>query len=228
MWSVGIYEAIVKVLTRDEFLSGFMYRTTWAISPKIPYTPGSSEYLNNSDEIRADDQQYWSLVDELYDRSTRYDKDNPLPMRVSTPALIRVNQFVDKLHRFVQSSEDTALDDGVDRLRDSVVKAAALLSYHDGLNEVGELEMLVAIEQGERWFTDFQKVFRDVSGSEFSRRCDELEKFISTGTGKQRTESAIYKRFSYRITEFETLINTLVKQGRVRHVPKQDKWEGIS
>jgi len=227
MWGVGIYDSIIKVLTRDEFLSGFMYRTTWAISPKIPYTPGSSNYLNNSDEIRADDQRYWDLVNELVDRSSRYDKDNPLPMRVSMPALVRVNQFVDKLHRFVQSSEDTALDDGIDRLRDSVVKAAALLSYHDGLDEVGELEMLVAIEQGERWFKAFQKVFRDVSGSEFSRRCDELEKFISTGQGRQRTESAIYKRFSYRTTEFETIIGTLVKQGRIRHVPKQDKWEAL-
>ena len=119
------------------------------------------------------------------------------------------------------------MDDGIDRLRDSVVKCAALLSYHNGRDNVGEFEMLVAIRQGEAWFKEFQKMFRAVSGSEFSRRCDELEAYIASGPGRIRREDSIYKRFSYRTTEFGELSSSLIKQGRIRHVPKQNKWEAL-
>ena len=225
MWGVGIYNSIIRTLTREDFMSGYMYRTTWAISPPIPYTEGSSNYLNNTDEIGRDDEQFYALVRELSDRSTRADKDHPFGFRLTPDALARANAFVNKLHLFVQMSDDTALDDGIDRLRDSVIKCAALLSFHNGKKAIEDFEMLVAIEQGERWFKAFQKVFRDVSGSEFSRDCDELENYIATGQGRQRSESAIFKRFSYRTTEFNDISSSLVKQGRIRRVNKQDKWE---
>ena len=227
LWGIGIHDQIVTSLTREDFLSGFMYRTTWAISPPIPYTPNSSNYLNNVDEIGVEDTRYWDIVSELTLNATRTDPENPLPMRLSPKALLRANLFVDKLHRYAQASEDTALDDGIDRLRDSVVKCAALLSYHNGRDNVGEFEMLVAIRQGEAWFKAFQKMFRAVSGSEFSRRCDELEAYIASGPGRIRREDSIYKRFSYRTTEFGELSSSLIKQGRIRHVPKQNKWEAL-
>ena len=227
MWGVGIYDAIVRTLTKEDFMSGFMYRTTWAISPTVPYAAGSSNFMNNQDEVSVGDETYQGIVADLYERSTRYDESDPLPMRLSDGALKRINDFADKLHTFVQQSEDTALDDGIDRLRDSVVKAAALLSFHNGHDQVEDFETLVAIEQGERWFKAFQKVFRDVSGSEFSRKCDEMEKYIAAGPGRQRSESAIYKRFAYKTTEFGEISSSLQKQGRIPHVPKQPKWEAL-
>ena len=148
-------------------------------------------------------------------------------MRLTDSALKRVNEFVDKLHHYVRDTEEIALDDGIDRLRDSVVKAAALLSFYDGHDSIELFEMLVAIEQGERWFKAFQKVFRDVSGSEFSRRCDELESYIDSGKGHMRTEAAIYRNFSYRTTEFGELSQSLTKQGRIRHHMRQGKWEAL-
>lgn len=227
LWGIGIYDQIVESLTKEDFMSGFMYRMTWAISPPIPYTTGSSQFMNNKDELHAEDKQYRRLLDGLLNIADRYPKDEPLPMRLTDAALKRVNEFVDKLHRYVRDTEEIALDDGIDRLRDSVVKAAALLSLYNGHEEVQLFEMLVAIGQGERWFKAFQKVFRDVSGSEFSRRCNDLEAFVTGGNGHMRTEAEIYKKFSFRTTEFGELTQSLVKQGRLRHHMKQGKWESL-
>jgi len=137
-------------------------------------------------------------------------------MSIENEALDRINQFVNDLHEYTLGRGDEVLDAGVDRLRDSVVKAAGLLAYHNGLSSVPEFEMLVAIRQGELWFRDFERILNEVSASAFGRTCDEVEQFIAAGADHSRLESAIYRHFTLRPNEFDDIMKSLVKQGRIK------------
>ena len=219
---VGIHEQVAATLTREQFTSGFLLRTTWAIGDPPKYRKGDSDLHLSNDSPTTGDVVLREMVRTVVRNRSRYERDKPLSMSIAPTALDRINQFVNDLHSYTLGRGDEVLDAGVDRLRDSVVKAAGLLSYHNGLKQIEDFEMLVAIRQGEVWFHDFERMLSEVSSSAFGRTCDEVEQFIMAGADHSRPESSIYRHFTMRPNEFNDTMQALTRQGRIKK--EKGKW----
>lgn len=222
---VGIYNHIVRTLTRENFESGFLLRALWVIGEDKDYEQGDADFANNKDDIDYGDPMFLSIVKELVRGQSRYDMEDPLPLRLSDEALDRLNKWTHGLKKYCISKGDEVLMAGIDRLRDSVVKSAALLSYHNESEEIELFEMLVALAQGEEWFNDLDRILSDVSATSFGRVLDEIERYISLGSGRQRSEGMIYKKFGFKPYEFRDAMEALTAQGRARRIPRELKWE---
>lgn len=222
---VGIYRHIVRNLTRENFESGFMIRALWTVGEDKVYRRGDSDFANNPDKPNYGDPEFFKIVQKLVVNQSRYDMENPQPLRIEAEALERLNMWTHSLKTYCIEVGDEVLGAGVDRLRDSVVKCAALLSYHNKQDSIELFELLVAMSQGEEWFRDLAHILGDVSSSSFGRLLDDVEQYISAGSRGQRTDAMIYKKFGFKPAEFKEATGALTAQGRIRRVAKEGKWE---
>lgn len=222
----GITDQATGALTREDFESGFLFRSVWSVAPNRPYEKGDSNIPTNFKERDLTDTLYRSIVESLARNISRYEADNPKILGFTPEAEQRINNFSHSLQLYAQRVGDPAIGRGVDRLRDTVAKCAALLAYHNRQDQITEFEMMVAISHGERWFADFQKVLAAVSSTDFGRKCDDVETFIAHGRNGVRANSEIYRKFSLKPAEYSEITNSLRFQGRIRMVKDQpNSWE---
>lgn len=227
---VGIFDRVAKTLTREQFESGFLLRSTWAIADPKPYRTGDSDLVNGEDEVTTTDYrdpEYTRILGEILRARSRYNQDDPKVFRFTKEAINRVNRFTEALHQYAIRQQDKTLDGGIDRLRDSVMKLAALLSYHHGNEQIELFEVLVAIKQGELWFRDFQRMLDAVSTSAFGQQCDELEAYVRTGTNGQRSEAQVLRKFQYKLRDYDDILSVLSRQGRIRRIGREGKLEAL-
>ena len=222
----GIFDQIARTLTPDDFTNGFMLRSVWAVADAPPYRKGDGDLPERERKITERDEFFFSLVEELSENQSRYDRDYPQFLDWDYDARLRMNQFTHEISKYAIESGEQLLQPYTVRLRDHVARAAALLSYHHKLDSIGLFEVQVAIAQGERWLKSFEKLLTQVSNSDFGRRCDELEAFLASGKDGKRLESQIFQKFSYRLREFNEIRNTLQKQGRIRSAGEQT-WHAL-
>lgn len=226
---IGIREKIAENLSRDHFESGFLLRTTWAVADSPAYRQGDSDISEAVELDGTRDVGLANLVSPLAARRVQYDPDNPVRITIGAEALTRINRFAHDMHVYAQQKyQDAVLDAAVDRLRDSVLKAAALLSVYYGDTEITEFIMLRAIQQGEAWFHALIRMLGEVSNTGFGRTLDQVERYLSTGSNHQRQEADIYRKFTFKPNEFNDVMTTLRMAGRVRRVPNaQGRWEAL-
>lgn len=227
---VGIFDKVAQTLTREQFESGFLLRATWSLADPKPYRRGDSDLIAGDDtqvEVGYQDPEFKRMLTEILKQRSRYNHEMPKVMSFSPKALSRINKFTESLHMYALEKHDKTLDGGIDRLRDSVMKLAALLSYHHGNENIELFEVLVAINQGQRWFRDFQRMLGAVSLSAFGQQCDELESYVRTGADGKRTEAAVLRKFQYKMRDYEDILAVLSKQGRIRRLGKEGKLEAL-
>lgn len=212
---VGIRKRVAEILNRHHFESGFLMRMTWAVGDAPKYHKGDSD-IKMREDIGGDvyDPRQAAMMLDLVKRRGRVAPD--LAMRFEPDALDRLNAFAHALH---MACDDEVLEAAVDRLRDSVMKAASLLAYYYGDSKIGMYPLLCAIAQGELWFEDLRRMLSEVSDSAFGGVLNEVEKFIAAGGNHQRTEAEVFRKFTFRPQEFNEVIAALQKAGRVRRVP---------
>lgn len=226
----GIFDISARVLKRDDFESGFLLRSMWAIADPRPYQRGDSDLpvLQHRDYADLESPKL-EMVTDLLRNMSRYDQGEPQIMAVSPEAVSRINGFAHAMNLYAISSGIDTMERGVDRIRDAVAKCAALLSYHLGDDEIGDFAMMVAIRQGELWFRDFQRMLMAITSTDFGRLCDEVENFIAQGREGQRANSEIYKKFTLKPNEFNEITQSLRFQGRIRNVSgRPGYWEVLS
>lgn len=225
---VGIRSRVAEALSRDFFESGFLLRMTWAVADPPRYQRGDSDLaLNEPDDVGNYDADRDELLNPIFD--VRAKLPNPVAMTLAPDALERINTFAHAAHVYAQRFNDDILDAAVDRLRDSVLKSAMLLSIIYGEREIGLYSALCAIRQGEAWFASLNRMLGEVSNTEFGRRQDQVEKFVASGDNHMQSESAIYRKFTLKPQEFNEVMTALQKAGRVRRSPHAaGKWEVLS
>ena len=225
---VGIYEHSTRNLKQEDFESGFLFRSVWSIAEPRPYEKGDSDEPTNYEKATYSDEQYRNMVKALKSNMSRYDKGRPLILEYEpdSAAEDRVNNATHAMITYAQKLGNKALETGANRLRTAIAVSAALLSYHNRLDYIGEFEVMVALQQAESWFTDFQKVLADVNNSDFGRTCDEVETYIASGSFGSRANSEIYRKFKFRPAEYNEVTQSLRMQGRIRQVKdRPGQWE---
>lgn len=226
----GIQSKLSQILHREHFESGFLLRTTWAAAEPIFYTEGSSDVmLRDSGMLSvADDPTLKKFVRNIVHVKSKHSDDNPTEIELSEEALVRINKMVHDMHAYAHRIGDSVVEAGIDRLRDSILKAAALLTLLMDEKEISEFLMLRAILQGEEWFIGLIKMVSEVSTSGFGRQLDEIVTYIASGKGQMRTEGEIYRKFSFRPHEYREIVDSLRLSGRIRREAGDDrKWKAL-
>ena len=222
----GIFDQIARELTTDDFANGFMLRSVWAIADAPPYRKGDGDLPDMDKKPTDRDDLFYELVDILDLAQSRFDRDNPQFLQWEPDARKRMNQFTHEVSVYAIETGEHLLQPYTVRLRDHVARAAALLAFSRHADKIELFDVLVAMTQGERWLKSFERLLRQVSNSDFGRKCDDLESYLSTGKDRKRLESQIFQKFSYRLGEFNEIRNTLQKQGRIRNVGEQT-WQAL-
>jgi hypothetical protein len=134
-------------------------------------------------------------------------------------ALNRLNQFRENLEQEIAKRDDRELLSAiVARLHTSVAKAATVLAAYEMSDTIHLLHTLVAIRQGEDWFNNAMRAFGEVSSSDFGRKADEVRTFIALGKEHARLHAEIFRRFTFKETEFNEVIGFLIRSGDIRYV----------
>lgn len=227
----GIQSKLGQILTRDHLLSGFLLRVGWACADPIPYKPGQSDYQlpDEGQESVEYDPVRSGFIRQIARVKQQHDWESPSEVFPSHESVARLNKFVRELEEYAFKTGDEVVEAGVERIRDSVVKASVLLSTFKGEATISEQTMLRAILQGEEWFKSMLKMVSEISTSSFGREQDELVSYISSGSGRTRDEDAIYRKFSFRPGEFREIMDSLRFGGRVRKVTGDNKkrWQAL-
>lgn len=223
---VGIREKTGQVLTKENFESGFLARMLWAVADPPPYDPAGDVYNFHSEKQRAGyDPERDRLVGKLYRAARKFDYSKDRVIGWDNEAQRRFNQWAVNVNRLVYRMPDRdVLFASASRLKVSIAKAAALLAMYDQRNRVNIGDVLHALSQAELWFRDMVRMSREVSSSDYESKLDEIESFIASGTNQTRTETSVRKHFArYRPGEFDEMLKSLMKQGRVRTNPSDRK-----
>lgn len=231
---VGIRKQTAEVLTKSHFESGFLARMLWSVADPKPREVGSED-LEYADEQSAEeaaqfDAEIFEIIKPFMKNLRKFDRENPAEIRMDPAALKRYNQWAEQGMKLAESyGDDGVLIPSFQRMKTSIVKAAALLTMHEGHTTCTLKHLLPTLAQAELWFNDMVRMAAEVSSSEFERRCNDIENYIASGENKMRLESSVRKRFArYKPAEFDEIVRALQSQGRIRKSPNdRQKMEAL-
>ena len=224
---IGIREHVAHILTKEHFESGFLARALWSVADP-PAWSVQDEHLplldnTEDDEIEYNrDEQVDLFASDLAVRASLWSDTQPSKFRFDKSAKTRINKWTEDGARYlIDSDSDKVLRTAYDRLKWSVTKAATLLAMYDQSKTVTMTHTLHALAQAELWFNDMIRMSAEVSSSDFERRCDDVEQFISSGESRMRIESSVRKKFArLKPAECDEVIKALMLQGRIRRSPQ--------
>lgn len=228
---IGIREAFSNVLTKEDFESGFLARMLWVIGDKPPYREdmGKLPFVQEEDitELRASfDPERDAIVRKLHrafnkigkynkERIILFDRDAQERLDVWSVHMTKVAYFSDRSDLLLPV---------LDRMVNSATKVAACLALYNGRTKIELSDVLHAMAQAELWYMDATRMISDISSSEYEKKLDEIQVFIEHGNSGRRTDSALRRKFArYRASEYDDLMNSLRKQGRIRTDPNDRK-----
>lgn len=219
-FGVGIQKHVATQLNRSDFESGFLPRFLWAIADPRPVDP-YADVLSNDLLDRARTFGKYPEVEKMVDTFVKRRRTLGKTLRrveFDDEAMERWNQWTVAVSLWLRDNDSMRhMHAAVGRFKVSVMKAAALLALHDGSDVVRITHVLAALAQAELWFRDMLRMSGEVSSSDFERRVDEIEQYISMGKDRQRAITSVRDKFKmYRNAEMDDYINQLIQRGRVR------------
>lgn len=226
---VGIRESYARTLTKEHFASGFLARMLWAVADTPPYNPSMGEIpwvVEEAEELKATaDPERDRMVKRLVKAGNKFPWNKERLVKFSKEAMQRLDVWAEPLARETYHSENSEiLLPAVERMKFSIMKSAALLALSDQRDVISVTDVLHALAQGELWYRDLLRMASEISSSDYESKLDEVEKFIATGSGGSRKDAAVRRQFArYRASEYDDLINSLKKQGRIRANPQDRK-----
>lgn len=224
---VGIRDDVARTLNKNDFQSGFLARALWSVADPPPRKKGADNWPDEI-EMAHDDADIARIVVDLMRRANKFDMDKRVPIRIDDEALARYNYWTELVRTHSEGLGDGTLEGAVGRFFHSVRRAAALLALYDGKTTISKKHLLPAIAQGQLWYQDLLRMFNEVSASDFERLLNDVEHFISTGTGGGRTDASVRRKFAFlRPPEINDVLTSLTRQGRIR-ANGATAWQALS
>lgn len=196
----GIAEQTAEQLDEENFRSGFLQRFTWVMSPPIPLTPerlqnqqGTLEDLTDNGEDAWAQNTAVALMEReatlAYEFGKIYFEDDAFERVGAWKNMVIFDMLQDE-------EERKAYTPTIQRMEMHIYRAAALLAMHEGHTKVSLPYVLAAIKISEDWFDGFQQMRKQIVGSDFAARTNEVLRFIKSRSGKSCSISAVYRKFS--------------------------------
>lgn len=223
----GTPTGMMKVLNRDQFLTGFLARQQWAVGLESVLTRAMMEESQVEGEIEASYEilptffaQMFNLYRSRFRQNPRRTKDGRFPMLCTEEALQRIAEAKwDVVQHFKGHPDEAVLDTAMKRSFDVLRKMATLFAMSEGREYVDTSHVLIAIKYLEEWMIDLEKVIGMISDNAISRSLDDIEKIIADRG--HTPVSMIYRRRKAEL-KFTTdqYITQLMVQGRIEAIDR--------
>jgi len=206
-------------------------RMTWAVAEAAPRKPGYYAVEFGEDDGKPDvyDNRQNLIVRDITTRMKVASLEHPLKLRMDKAAQNRYNRWTDEAIDAAEKYDPEMGEALAARMHGNVMRAAGLLALYNQTSTITLRELIPVLDQAEVWFVDMMCMARDVSGSEFERRLNDIALYVTTGKDGQRNETDIRRKFSrMRPREMSEALEALEKSGRIRQVrEKRGTWETL-
>lgn len=213
-------ENFFKLITEEQFTSGFLARMNWILGDEPEYKPNSIDLPQSRDRSAGLDRLP-PLIEELGAllRVARDSLPPGMPVHSTDKALRRQSDASNKIWDSIQGhAKFSVLEPAARRIAwETVRKTSVLMALSTGYREVRELHVLMALPFVEEWLLNLFRVAEQVDRSVFYRQSMEVVSFVATRRGGAATESAIYKQFASEVQrdprELQAKIDLAVRSG---------------
>lgn len=226
---MGTPDAMMQVLSRELFLTGFLARMQWAIGEprQVSYESMAEEDSDGTDIKLGFDPFARQMATEvaIAKRILKVRTGNSQnAVRIQQDAAKRLQDAKWALSTtFVNDRNWDILEPSLVRMGVTIRKAASLLAMSEARDYIVLNDVLLAIQAAEVWVNNLVKIASQISGSEFARACDEIETFIESKGGEVRRELVVRRFKNVETRVLASYIGSLIEQGRIRdfHTDRQ-------
>lgn len=223
MQFMGTEQGMFETLDRGMFKTGFLARPIWVVGDDIAPTKESMktrQVVEDHEAVYDAMPRYWSSrfvhMREKLMRSAKAGQSQ-VPILFTEEAL----EIYDRakwaiVEHFAHTDDPEIFKTASRRLVDSIWKVSALIAMSEGSQWISVNHLLYVLKLAETWIDDLIYIANGISASQFSRACDEVERFIATRSGGRVHQSEI---FHFRRQEAPDvtmrILESLIKQRRV-------------
>lgn len=219
-----------KVLSVDEFKSGFMARPVWAwgegpkgeATYKAKFRTGKT--LATGRDSFLDD--WVAQIDAEREALKEHSQNGGIVWLVPTDeAYARAEKAGNKiLNIFKNHKNEEMLDSPSKRMMDSMWKCAGILALSDGRGKIELQDILYVLGDMEMWLRDVERVSHQIQGSAHSRLAAELLEWMRKLKQSDVPREDIHNRLD-RLEGFqiERLLDSLKKQGKLKMKEEGDR-----
>ena len=234
MHLMGTPKAMIGILNRDLFLSGFLARFLWAIGDprEITYDSMAEEDSDGQDvKLGFDPMSRQVAVDLMLSgrairetmRSTR------VPIGIERDAARRLQDAKWQLTKtFEKDRNFEILEPSLVRMGVTIRKAASMLAVSEGRTKATLRDVLMALEAAETWVANLVTVASQISASDWERACDEIVAFVDSRGGEVKREVVMRKFKSVELRFLLSYLDALYGQGRLREFNGEHKAKMIA
>ena len=226
-------ERFYESVTKDMFLSGFLARVNWSVTPpskkerKVKFT----QELSVPKDMTQLHPNIAEMVTDLHFMAHAY--GGTVPVLADESALSRMESAVDALFRDIEGKKNhDIVQPAVVRLGyETIRKCAALSALWRGSPRIEDIDVFVALNAAQEWYDNLANVAEQVSSSLFAKGCDDIEAFIRSRG--HVTREVIFRRFGDTIQkdmrEIEGKLNFLYNAGRCAPTTENGKvtWRAL-
>lgn len=219
---MGTPEKVFEVLPEDFYFSGFMQR----VIPVLGYkeSESESEYRKNlmiRDASKA--KAYKTLPAQigqyLLDTRSMFSGDPAVEM-TDEAANKWADIKVDMKRSAAHHEKREYIEAVMERLGDSVLKLALALAVSDRVERIELHHILSVARHAEAWTENVFTVLESISASEFSRKAEDVVRWVITVGGKVSMQSVHRHLAALPPRDRGDILDSLKMQGRL--VPQQD------
>ena len=213
-------DRFLPLIDASMFASGFLARTNWVIgAPPIDPDAKNRITYSTTTEKRISPAAF-ELANDLASVAGQFDSV------VSVTGDDKATRRVEKAIRaFYKKGEKhpryDSIEPSVTRLKETILKCAALLALYRGETVFDTVDVLTAIYHAETWFKTLLTVANEIAESPYSRDLEEIETFIRNGEGTV-LRSTLLHNFRGKVMksarELDDRLGFLLESGRINRV----------
>lgn len=219
----GTPKAMIELLNRDLFASGFLVRFVWAIGlPREVTYDSMAEEDSDGEDVRLgfDPEGRQAAAELLIARRElhRVSHSHKAPIRINPDAAKRLQDAKWQLEKMFEKDVNyDILQPSLVRMGVTVRKMATLIAMSEGRNQTTLRDILLALKQAEEWVSNLVNVARQITASDWQRACDEVEKFVASRPNGEEGRARVLRAFKHvEGPKLEMYIQSLISQNRLR------------
>lgn len=221
---LGVHRQVVDTITTDDFESGFLLRTVWAVDDARQYHKGDlGVYFSQNNpgrrsltDVKDNQRDFASFLAQCYTAAA----GSVTVCYLDKEAEERFNDWVDRLYKWLKGYELEFLVPATSRMSMTVLRAASTRAVLEGTGGVVSMvQLLPVLQQSELWARDLVRVALDLTTTEWEKELDAIVGFMQDYQLKEPSvpDHVIARRFSqFRQKDLEDRLGSLRVQGRIR------------
>lgn len=215
-------KAMIELLNKDLFLSGFLARFVWGLGwpREVTYDSMAEEDAIGDEVVTGFDPYSRQLSAELTIAKRRVqgkaDADY-MAVRIDSLASKRIQDAKWQLNAMFEKDPNfEILQPALVRMGVMIRKAASMLALSEGRNLIVLRDILLALKAAEEWTSNLAKVAQQIVASDWQRETDAVESYIRSRPDSEERKERVLRQFKHvEGPKLEMYIQSLINQGRI-------------